>query len=473
MHCLKGSAEHKVIYFRKQVRQATKMKHLKCINIFKSLLANSCHLCHRYLYSFEKRGQITALAVFRKAYFLRAVRPCHKFQNQSQRCFHQDSGAPLKHKAVQKYLEAVTQEHGRISHVLSLSSVSEDERQAFGKRHAYLSPLVKVFQEIQQAEREAEELESMCADLDSREEGQLLDLVLEERKSINQVIYSLYRKLFQILVPQDKYDDRDVLLEVTSGRTTGGDICQQFTKEMFEMYQGYAHYRSWTFEILNYTTSEYGGLHHAAARVSGESVYKRLKFEGGTHRVQRIPEVGLSSRMQRIHTGTMTVIVLPQPDEVEIKLDPKDLCIDTCRAKGAGGQHVNTTDSAVRIVHIPTGTAVECQQERSQLMNREKAIKMLRAKLYEHSLERELSHRKSARKLQVGTRAQSERIRTYNFTQDRITDHRISYEVRNIKEFLCGERLLDELIDHLLKLADTEMILEFIENNINAEKQLI
>ncbi|XP_029458822.1 peptide chain release factor 1, mitochondrial isoform X3 [Rhinatrema bivittatum] len=311
----------------------------------------------------------------------------------------------------------------------------------------------------------------MCANLDGRKEKQLMDLALEERESINQVIHSLYRKLFQILVPQDKYDDSDAILEVTSGRTTGGDICQQFTQEMFEMYQNYAHYRSWTFEILNYTTSEYGGLHHAAARVSGDAAYKRLKYEGGTHRVQRIPEIGLSSRMQRIHTGTMTVIVLPQPDEVDIKLNPKDLQIDTCRAKGAGGQHVNTTDSAVRVVHIPTGIAVECQQERSQLLNREKAIRMLRAKLYEQSLEKELSRRHSARKLQVGTRAQSERIRTYNFTQDRITDHRISYEVRNIKEFLCGEKLLDELIDNLLQLADTEMLLELVENSISAEKQ--
>nr|XP_033803795.1 peptide chain release factor 1, mitochondrial isoform X2 [Geotrypetes seraphini] len=449
------------------VRQATEMKHHKCIKIFRSLLANFCHLYHCYPYPDKKRGHITMLSVFRKGYFLRAVSPCHTFENQSQRCFHQDSGAPLKLKALKKYLETVSQEHGHISHVLSLPSVSEDECQTLGKRLTELSPLVKVFHEIQQAEREAEELESMCADLDSREEKQLLDLVLEERKSINQIINILYRKLFQILVPQDKHDDRDVILEVTSGRTTGGDICQQFTKEIFEMYQRYTHYRSWTFEILNYTTSEYGGLHHAAARVSGEGVYKRLKYEGGTHRVQRIPEVGLSSRMQRIHTGTMSVIVLPQPDEVEIRLDPKDLRIDTYRAKGAGGQHVNTTDSAVRIVHIPTGTAVECQQERSQLMNREKAIRMLQAKLYEQSIERELSHRKSARKLQVGTRAQSDRIRTYNFTQDRITDHRMSYEVRNIKEFLCGEKLLDELIDHLLQLADTEMMLELIENAEN------
>ncbi|XP_053563941.1 peptide chain release factor 1, mitochondrial isoform X2 [Bombina bombina] len=262
----------------------------------------------------------------------------------------------------------------------------------------------------------------------------------------------------------------DAILEVTSGRTTGGDICQQFTKEVFDMYQNYALYKSWAFEILNYTPAEYGGLHHAAARISGEGVYKCLKYEGGTHRVQRIPEVGLSSRMQRIHTGTMTVIILPQPDEVDIRIDPKDLRIDTFRAKGAGGQHVNTTDSAVRVVHIPTGITVECQQERSQIVNKEKALRMLRAKLHGQTIERELSQRQSARKLQVGTRAQSERIRTYNFTQDRLTDHRISYEARNLKEFLSGEQLFHDLINRLQESADTEALLELIEKNSSEQR---
>ncbi|XP_074243899.1 peptide chain release factor 1, mitochondrial isoform X5 [Saimiri boliviensis] len=176
------------------------------------------------------------------------------------------------------------------------------------------------------------------------------------------------------------------------------------------------------------------GLHHAAARISGDSVYKHLKYEGGIHRVQRIPEVGLSSRMQRIHTGTMSVIILPQPDEVDVKLDPKDLRIDTFRARGAGGQHVNTTDSAVRLVHIPTGLVVECQQERSQIRNKQIALSVLRARLYQQIIEKNKRQQHSTRKLQVGTRAQSERIRTYNFTQDRVTDHRIAYEVRDIKD---------------------------------------
>ncbi|XP_078003756.1 peptide chain release factor 1, mitochondrial isoform X3 [Phascolarctos cinereus] len=306
--------------------------------------------------------------------------------------------------------------------------------------------------------------------LDKQEEKQLLELALEEREAIDQKINKLYRELFQALVPKEKDDKNDVILEVTSGRTTGGDICQQFTGEIFEMYQSYSCYKGWNFEILNYTTADYGGLHHAAARISGDSVYKYLKYEGGIHRVQRIPEVGLSSRMQRIHTGTMSVIVLPQPDEVDIKVEPKDLRIDTFRAKGAGGQHVNTTDSAVRIVHLPTGLVVECQQERSQIQNKATALRVLRAKLYQQALGREQSKTQSVRKLQVGTRAQSERIRTYNFTQDRVTDHRISYEARDIKEFLCGGRPLDMLIERLLASANEEALIEILNNHVKSSE---
>ncbi|XP_030331851.1 peptide chain release factor 1, mitochondrial isoform X3 [Strigops habroptila] len=273
-----------------------------------------------------------------------------------------------------------------------------------------------------------------------------------------------YQQLFQLLVPKEKYDKSHVILEVTAGRTTGGDICQQFTKEMFEMYQNYADYKCWTFDIVNYAPAEIGGLHHAAAHISGDDVYRHLKYEGGTHRVQRIPETGLSSRMQRIHTGTMSVIVLPQPEEVDVKVDPKDLRIDTFRAKGAGGQHVNKTDSAVRIVHLPTGLAVECQQERSQLLNKEIALRTLRAKLYQQIIEKQLSREQSSRKLQLGTRAQSERIRTYNFTQDRVTDHRISYDARNIKEILNGKEALDKLINRLLEFAEMEAVTEYLES---------
>ncbi|KAM5182386.1 peptide chain release factor 1, mitochondrial isoform 2-T3 [Mantella aurantiaca] len=348
--------------------------------------------------------------------------------SQPGRCSH-GIAALWQNVTLQNYLQSLAQEHGRLGEMLN-HTLKDEERKALSIQHTELSSLCSLLRQIQDAEREVKELEAMCADLTSREEEQLLSLALEEKDAINHTITLLRTKLLQLLIPQEKYDKNNAILEVVSGRTTGG------------------------------------GLHHAAARIAGEGVYKRLKYEGGVHRVQRIPQVGLSSRMQRIHTGTMTVIVLPQqPDEVIIKIDPKDLRIDTFRAKGAGGQHVNTTDSAVRIVHIPTGISVECQEERSQIMNKETAMKILRAKLFEQTVNQELSQRQSSRKLQVGTRDQADRIRTYNFTQDRLTDHRISFESRNLKDFIAGEDLLDDLIERLHQSADAEALLEVIENN--------
>ncbi|KAB1267958.1 Peptide chain release factor 1; mitochondrial [Camelus dromedarius] len=391
-------------------------------------------------------------------------------KNWSRRYCRQDTRLLWKHKALQKYMEDLSKEYQTLDHCLQLISASEGDRRSLNRRHAELAPLAAIYKEIQEAEQAIEELESMCKSLYKQDEKQLKELALEERQTIAQKINVLYSELFQSLVPKEKCDKNDVILEVTSGRTTGGDICQQFTREIFDMYQNYSSYKHWTFELLNYTPADYGGLHHAAARISGDSVYKHLKYEGGIHRVQRIPEVGLSSRMQRIHTGTMSVIVLPQPDEVDVKVDPKDLRIDTFRAKGAGGQHVNTTDSAVRLVHVPTGLVVECQQERSQIKNKEIALRVLRARLYQQIIEKDRCQQQSARKLQVGTRAQSERIRTYNFTQDRVTDHRIAYEVRNIKEFLCGEKCLDQLIQRLLQSADEEAVTVFLDENLKSAK---
>uniref|UniRef100_A0A3Q4BEZ7 Prokaryotic-type class I peptide chain release factors domain-containing protein n=1 Tax=Mola mola TaxID=94237 RepID=A0A3Q4BEZ7_MOLML len=215
---------------------------------------------------------------------------------------------------------------------------------------------------------------------------------------------------------------------------------------MFDMYQGFASYKNWDFEVFNYTNAEYGGLHHAAVRISGETVYRHLKHEGGTHRVQRIPEVGLSSRMQRIHTGTVTVIVLPQPVELDIHVDPKDLRIDTFRSRGAGGQSVNTTDSAVRIVHLPTGKTRQSVRSCSGLVSRPAR-----------------SCRTETRPC-VGTRAQSERIRTYNFSQDRVTDHRTGYVTRDIKEFMRGGGALQDLICDVLEHTETAALLEEAES---------
>ncbi|XP_037656070.1 peptide chain release factor 1, mitochondrial isoform X6 [Choloepus didactylus] len=410
------------------------MNHHLCVCLFKRLSLNGYLQYHIYIHSHQLRRihLDTRLWVFRQN--RNPLRHCLLNKNWSRRYCHQDASMFRKHKALQKYMEDLNKEYQNLDQCLQHVSVNEGDRRTLYRRHAELAPLAAVYREIQEAEQAIEELESMCKSLNKQDKKQLQELALEEKQTIDEKINILYSELFQSLVPKEKYDKNDLILEVTSGRTTGG------------------------------------GLHHAAARISGSDVYKHLKYEGGIHRVQRIPEVGLSSRMQRIHTGTMSVIVLPQPDEVDVKVNPKDLRIDTFRAKGAGGQHVNTTDSAVRLVHIPTGIVVECQQERSQIKNKEIALRVLRAKLYQHIVEKDKCQQQSARKLQVGTRAQSERIRTYNFTQDRVTDHRIAYEVRDIKEFLCGEKSLDELIKRLLQSADEEAIAEFLDESLKSAK---
>uniref|UniRef100_A0A0B8RU51 Peptide chain release factor 1 n=1 Tax=Philothamnus irregularis TaxID=1899461 RepID=A0A0B8RU51_9SAUR len=369
---------------------------------------------------------------------------------------------------LQAYLQTLKREYERIDSLLSTCSVNEFKEKDLAQRQAELSPFVEMFQRIQEAEKQIQELEKMCTELTQSEEKPLLELATEEKEGMSQVIRALYLELCEKITPRDRYDENSVLLEVTSGRTTGGDICQQFTKEVFDMYQNYAEYKGWTFEITKFCRAEMGGLHHAAARVLGSHVYKCLKFEGGTHRVQRIPQTGLSSRMQRIHTGTMTVIVLPLSEEVQIKINPSDLRIDTFRAKGAGGQHVNKTDSAVRIVHLPTGIVVECQQDRSQLANKETALQTLRDKLYLQTVMKDINEQQSTRKLQLGSRSQSERIRTYNFNQDRVTDHRISYEVRDIKGFLNGKEHLDNLISSLLEASQMKLLAEQLENNLKS-----
>ncbi|XP_004066595.1 peptide chain release factor 1, mitochondrial [Oryzias latipes] len=378
-----------------------------------------------------------------------------------------------ENESVQKYVKQLMDEYTDISQKLQHAHLSESDRKAFIKKHAELVPLANVFKRTEQAKKDLEEVLSVLHSTTATEDEDehLIQLLREEETQMTSRILSLKKDLIKVLVPTEPLDSSDVVLEVVSGRTTGGDICQQFTREMFDMYQGFACYKNWDFKLLNYTPAEYGGLHHAAVRIAGESVYRHLKHEGGTHRVQRIPEVGLSSRMQRIHTGTMTVIVLPQPKDLNLHIEPKDLRVDTFRSRGAGGQSVNTTDSAVRIVHLPTGITAECQQTRSQLQNRETAMQMLRVRLYQSMMGKETEQRHTARKQQVGTRSQSERIRTYNFSQDRVTDHRTGYSTRDIKEFMKGGEELDELIADLLEHVEREALLEVVDSRTLSQSE--
>ncbi|CAJ1086775.1 peptide chain release factor 1%2C mitochondrial [Xyrichtys novacula] len=372
-----------------------------------------------------------------------------------------------KTESVQRYLQQLMEDYEDLNKKLQHVHLSESDRKELMKRHTELLPVANVFQSIERAMKDLEEVLSLLRSSAGTkdEDEQLTQLLKEEEKQISCKILALRKDLIKTLVPVDPLDPSDVVLEVVSGRTTGGDICQQFTSEMFDMYEGFASYKNWDFEVLNYTPAEYGGLHHAAVRIAGENVYRLLKHEGGTHRVQRIPEVGLSSRMQRIHTGTMTVIILPQPVEFDVSIDPKDLRIDTFRSRGAGGQSVNTTDSAVRIVHLPTGLTAECQQTRSQLQNRDRAMRMLRVRLYQSIMGKETEQRHTARKQQVGSRSQSERIRTYNFSQDRVTDHRTGYVTRDIDEFMRGGEALQDLISDVREHAEREALMEVMESS--------
>ncbi|XP_067314769.1 peptide chain release factor 1, mitochondrial [Pseudorasbora parva] len=359
----------------------------------------------------------------------------------------------LMSDAVQRRIKRVIEEHTSITDRLESDQLTESERKTLNQKLVEASKVINAFERTQLALRERAEIHTLIHN-SSSEEHQMLSLLREEHEELSRRIEQLNRKLMEALVPADDLDSRSVVLEVAAGRTTGGDICQQFTREIFDMYHGFACYKHWDFELCNYTPADYGGLHHAAVRISGDSVFRWLKFEGGTHRVQRIPEVGLSSRMQRIHTGTMAVIVLPQPRDVDVHIAPKDLRIDTFRSRGAGGQSVNTTDSAVRAVHLPTGTVAECQQFRSQLKNRDTALRVLRARLYQSITGQQREQTHSARRQQVGTRCQSERIRTYNFSQDRVMDHRIGHVTRDIKAFLRGGEDLEDLIKLLQEQHD-------------------
>uniref|UniRef100_A0A8C5QE61 Mitochondrial translation release factor 1 like n=1 Tax=Leptobrachium leishanense TaxID=445787 RepID=A0A8C5QE61_9ANUR len=307
-----------------------------------------------------------------------------------------------------------------------------------------LGRVIPIIQELRSKQRELEELQPLLRD---ESEG-LKALAHTEINLCQGVINQLNCQIASIVLQRGEADDIDVVMELTAG--VGGQEAMLFTADMFEMYQRYASFKNWSFDVLEYCPSDLGGLRHATASIGGLQAYKLLAFEGGVHRVQRVPK---TEKQGRLHTSTMTIAILPQPSEINLIINSKDLRIETKRASGAGGQHVNTTDSAVRIVHIPTGVVAECQQERSQLKNREKAMQILRAQLYSMKMEEETNKRYNARKIQIGTRARSEKIRTFNFPQDRVTDHRIGKTLHNIEGFMFGNELLDELILSLLSLV--------------------
>ena len=299
-----------------------------------------------------------------------------------------------------------------------------------------LEPVVARVEELRAAERAAAEAEQLLADPEMR------DLAEAELAELKGRIPELRQALRIALLPKDEADARSAILEVRPA--AGGDEAGLFGAELFDMYRKYAGLRGWRFEVLEYDESELGGLKGASAEINGTNVFARLKYESGVHRVQRVPA---TENQGRIHTSTVTVAVLPEAEEVDVQVDEGDLRIDVYRASGAGGQHVNKTESAVRITHLPTGIVVAMQEEKSQHKNRAKAMKILRARLYEQQRAQLHATRAADRRSQVGTGDRSERIRTYNFPQGRVSDHRINLTLYKIDRVMAGE--LDEFIDAL------------------------
>jgi peptide chain release factor 1 len=339
-------------------------------------------------------------------------------------------------------LNQIVTRHAELQAALSGGALDSQKFVAASKEYAELGPLVEAVNAWHKAEQDLKDAEAMAADPDMKAMAE------EEAEALRKQLPVLEQTVKKMLLPKDAADEKNAILEIRAG--TGGEEAALFAADLFRMYQRYAAEHKWKFEIMELSDTGIGGYKEAIATVTGRNVFARLKFESGVHRVQRVPATEGSGR---IHTSAATVAVLPEAEDVDIKIDEKDLRIDVFRSSGPGGQSVNTTDSAVRITHIPTGVVVSQQDEKSQHKNRAKAMKILRARLYDAERQRLDDLRSADRKGQVGSGDRSERIRTYNFPQSRVTDHRINLTLYNLDEVLEG-RALDQIIDALI--ADHE-----------------
>ncbi len=348
-------------------------------------------------------------------------------------------------------LKSVEMRFEEIGQLLSDPAVISDNEQfrKLMKEHKELTPIVEKYREYaaaKTAEAEASELlDAGGLDKDFKE------LVEEEYLTAKADIERLSEELKILLLPKDPNDDRNVIVEIRGG--AGGEEAALFAGVLMRMYTMYAESKRFKVEIVNANETELGGYKEVSFMIEGEGAYSRFKYESGVHRVQRVPETETSGR---IHTSTVTVAVLPEAEDVEVDINPADLQIDTFRSSGAGGQHINKTESAIRITHIPTGLVVECQDERSQFKNKDKAMKVLRSRLYEIEQEKQRDAIASDRKAQVGTGDRSERIRTYNYPQGRVTDHRIGLTLYKLDSIVNGD--IDEVVDALITYYRTEML---------------
>lgn len=308
------------------------------------------------------------------------------------------------------------------------------------REYKHMQPIIEKYHEYLQAQKNFEEAKELLSGGET--DAELQEMAQLEYDSSREEMDALKEKLKRLLLPKDPNDDRNVIIEIRSG--AGGEEASLFAGSLYRMYTMYAEAHGWKQELLSANPTELGGFKEVSFSIIGEGAYSRLKYESGVHRVQRVPE---TESQGRIHTSTVTVAVLVEADEVELEINPADLRIDVFRASGAGGQHINKTESAVRITHIPTGLVVECQDERSQYKNKDRAMKILRSRLYEMMLQEQNEKIASERKMQVGTGDRSERIRTYNFPQGRMTDHRIGLTLYRLEDIMNGN--LDEILDAL------------------------
>ena len=346
-------------------------------------------------------------------------------------------------------LANVVNRHDEIQALLSSPDVSPDDLVRMNKEISELAPVVEAIHNYNRTENDLNDAKAMMED-DSLDK-EMREMAAAEYYELKDKLPEMEKEIKILLLPKEEDDEKNAILEVRAG--TGGDEAALFAAVLFDMYQRYSQKMGWKFEVLDADENSLGGYKEASAKITGKDVFAKLKFESGAHRVQRVP---VTESQGRVHTSAATVAVLPEIEEVDMYINPADLKIDVYRASGAGGQHVNKTESAIRITHLPTGTVVECQDERSQHKNKEKAMKILRSRLYERMLEEQNAKIASERKLQVGTGDRSERIRTYNYPQGRLTDHRIGLTLYRLEAILNGD--LDEVVDALRAYDQAEKL---------------
>ena len=354
-------------------------------------------------------------------------------------------------------IEIFDKRYSELSQRLYEPSVAADpeQYQKTMKELKSIEEIVLTYREYKQAVKSQDESIEILEESGDSDLKELAQLELDEAK---QNIEELSEKLKILLLPKDPNDERNVIVEIRGG--AGGEESALFSAVLFRMYSMYAEKKGYKVEIVNANETELGGYKEISFMIEGEGAYSRFKYESGVHRVQRVPE---TESQGRVHTSTTTVAVLPEAEDVELEIDPKDLKIDTFRSSGAGGQHINKTSSAIRITHLPTGTVVECQDERSQYKNKDKALKVLKSRLLKEKQDKQASEIAANRKSQVGTGDRSERIRTYNYPQGRLTDHRIGLTLYKLEDILNGN--LDEVIDALVTADRAEKLKESMENS--------